>query len=454
MERKLVISLFVFVYLCALVVRTDFFLRAEANETLKNYIGTKAAIEGVVANDPEKRATSLHANIRLSAINGAEASGTLLATFPREAELSYGDRVTIAGKIEAPETFETDTGRIFDYPNYLRVQGISATLAYGTIEHIERGGWSLQKTLFTIKHAFERSLERLFPEPDNSLLEGVLLGERRGLPDELNRAFIVSSLVHVVVLSGYNISIVANAMLYATSWLPRTMSYGLGGVLMILFAIMTGAGATTVRACIMGLIAILAQYMRRSAVAMRSLIVAAGAMVLWNPLIAFHDTSFILSMLATFGLITLSPAVEKYLRWIPQWKYFDVRAIAASTIAVQMYILPALLYYMGVLSFVALPANLLALPVVPFAMLFGFLAGLVGLAAPFLGLPIALLADALLRWMIFVADTAASLPFSSAVIAAFPAWVMFAAYVPLTALGIYCYRKEVTAQRLRRSVSR
>jgi competence protein ComEC len=452
--RKLVIALLACAYLCALVVRTDFFLRAEASETLRSYIGTKATIEGTVANDPEKRATSLHANVRVSAINGEGANGTLLATLPREAQLSYGDRVTLSGKLEAPEAFETDTGRIFDYPNYLRVQGISATLAYGDIEQAERGGWSLQKTLFAIKHVFERSLERLFPEPDNSLLEGVLLGERRGLPDELNHAFIVSSLVHVVVLSGYNISIVANAMLYATSILPRTLSYGLGGILMILFAIMTGAGATTVRACIMGLIAILAQYMRRPAVAMRGLIAAAGAMVLWNPLVALHDTSFILSVLATFGLITLSPAVEKYLRWIPQWKCFDMRAIAASTIAVQMYILPALLYYMGVLSFVALPANLLALPAVPFAMLFGFLAGLFGLAGTVLGIPLALVADGFLRWMMFVADTAASLPFSSAVIAAFPAWMMLAAYAPLTAFGIYCYRKEVTEQKLRQNASR
>ncbi|HVV14827.1 MAG TPA: ComEC/Rec2 family competence protein [Candidatus Paceibacterota bacterium] len=446
MANRFILGLLILAYVGALIVRTDFLLRSEAGETLKNYVGTSATVEGRVVNDPEHRDTSLHVNVEVSKINDEAASGVLLAILPREAQLQYGDRVALKGKVTAPESFETDTGRIFDYAGYLRVQGVSAMLKYGTIEEINPGGWSLQKTLFDIKHGFEHSLERMLPEPDNSLLEGVLLGERRGLPDSLNHAFIVSSLVHVVVLSGYNISIVANAMLYATSILPRTLSYGLGGVLMVLFAIMTGAGATTVRACAMGIIAIVAQYMRRRAVAMRSLIAAAGAMALWNPLIILHDTSFILSVLATFGLITLSPWVETYLSWMPRWKYLDVRAIAASTIAVQIYILPALLYFMGILSFVALPANMLALPVVPFAMLLGFFAGVVGLIQPVLGLPLAFLADILLRWMMLVANTAASLPFSSATIAAFPAWVAVAVYIPLTGFAIWLYRNASREQ--------
>ncbi len=447
MAKRIILGLLAVAYIGALVVRTDMLLRSEAAETLKDHIGTSATVEGTVVGDPERRATNLHANIEVSKINNETASGVLLAILPREAQLAYGDAVVAEGKVVAPEPFETDTGRVFDYAGYLRVQGVSAMLIYGTIRNVTPGGWSLQKSLFDIKHVFERSLERLFPEPDNALLEGVLLGERRGLPDTLTHAFVVSSLVHVVVLSGYNISIVANAVLYATSVLPRVFQYSFGGVLMVLFALMTGAGATTVRACIMGLIAILAQYLRRPVVAMRSLVVAALGMILWNPLVALHDTSFILSVLATFGLITLSPTVEKYVQWIPQWKYFDVRAIAASTIAVQLFILPALLYFMGVLSFVALPANILALPVVPFAMLFGFLAGVLGLVHPALGLPLSFVADALLRWMLLVANTATALPYSSAIIPAFPVWVVIGIYIPLTMFALWCYRRPYLTNR-------
>jgi competence protein ComEC len=349
------------------------------------------------------------------------------------------------GEIVAPEAFETDTGRMFDYPNYLRVRGISATTKYATLTSVRPGGLSLQKVLFEVKHSFEHSLERLFAEPSGSLLEGVLLGERRGLPVDLNNAFIVSGLVHVVVLSGYNIAVVANAVLYATSFLPRTLGYAGGGALMILFVMMTGAGATSVRACIMGLIAILAQYMRRPAVAMRSLIAAAGAMALWNPLVVLYDPSFILSVLATFGLITLSPTIERRLSFLPE--RFGVRSIAASTISVQIFVLPALLYFTGILSFLSLPANVLALPVVPFAMLLGFIAGLLGFIHPTLGFPFAFVADALLTWMMLVADTVYSLPFSSTVVAAFPAWVALVAYAPLGWIATRRYLKTASQSR-------
>lgn len=266
------------------------------------------------------------------------------------------------------------------------------------------------------------------------------MGNKRGLPDTLTTAFIIASLIHVVVLSGYNISIVSEAVLRATKFLPRTLRYVLGVALMVLFVIMTGAGSTSVRAGIMAVIAILARYLHRSAAALRSLAAAAVVLVLWNPLVVLYDPSFALSFLATLGLILLSPWVESKLPKIFS-THEQLRSIAASTIAVQIYVLPALLYYMGVLSFVALPANILTLPLIPFAMLTGFLAGLFGLLHPLLGLVPALFSDLVLRWLMFVAENAAALPFSHAVIPAFPLWLLALVYVPLSIFAWRMYSK-------------
>jgi competence protein ComEC len=160
-------------------------------------------------------------------------------------------------------------------------------------------------------------------------------------------------------------------------------------------------------------------------------------MVLWNPPIFFHDPSFILSILATFGLITLSPKVETYLTWVPG--RLGLRSIAASTVAVQLFVLPALLYMTGVLSLFALPANILALPAVAYAMLAGFLAGIVGLLNPLLALPFAVLGDVLLRWIMFVAQVASGLPLSGFVVPAFPLWIAAAVYIPLTIFALRMY---------------
>lgn len=414
-----------------LLFRLAFFVGEGPDSKLLAQINTEVVLEGQIVNDPERRESTLHAHVETKI-------GKVLVILPRATELAYGDTVSAAGKLMLPEAFETDTGRVFNYPGYLRAKGISAILEYAELESREEGRASLQGFLFALKHSFEHSLERLLPEPDVSLLEGILLGERRGIPEDLNQAFIISGLIHMVVLSGYNIAIVAQYVLaFFSLFLPRRFALGAGALGIVLFALMTGAGAATVRATAMGLIAILARYLNRPAAALRALGLAAFAMALWNPLILFHDPSFILSVIATFGLITLSPWVEKYIGWMPE--KFGLRSIAASTIAVQIYILPALLYMTGVLSVFALPANILALPVVPLAMIGGFFAGLLGLLHPILGLPFAIFTDLFLKWVLFVAQGATLLPFSSATIPAFPLWVAGIIYIPLTWFAIRKY---------------
>ena len=420
------------------LVRTEVFLVAEQGSNLAVQVGKDRAVEGRVVNDPERRETSLHAHLEVSVIDGAPVRGRLLATLPREAELAFGDRVRLAGDITLPATFETGMGRVFDYPSYLRAGGISAVMRYATLEERVEGAWSVRRTLFSVKHSFEHSLRKLLPEPNASLMEGILLGERRGIPEDLNNALIIVGLIHIVVLSGYNISIVAEqALRFFNLFLSRKHALVVGAVAIVFFALMVGAGATVVRASIMGLIAILARVMERPALALRALALAAVVMALWNPTVVLYDPSFILSILATFGLITLSPAVERKLAFVP--KHFGLRSIVASTVAVQIYILPALLYMTGILSLFALFANALVLPLVPAVMFMGFIAGLVGLVHTALALPFAVVAQGLLVWVTTVASTVAALPFSSAVLAAFPAWVAVLVYVPLTLVVLRLY---------------
>jgi competence protein ComEC len=438
---KVVFGLLLFAVL--LVIRLNFLFAAERAQTLPLVINKTETIVGTVVTDPDVRDTSVRVNIQVETINGASGSGTLLAVLPKGTTLAYNDSVTVHGLVEAPQSFVTDTGRVFDYSGYLRVQGVSAVMQKAKLASTTPSGFTLRGALYTLKHIFERSIEKILPAQDAALLEGILLGERRGLPAALTLAFIIASLIHVVVLSGYNISIVSEAVLRATKFLPRTASYSIGVVLMILFVLMTGAGSTSLRACIMAIIAIVARYLRRPTIAMRSLAAAAAILVLWNPLVVLYDPSFILSFLATFGLITLSPWVERHL---PLWlkHYPQIYSVAASTIAVQVYVLPALLYYTGIISIAALPANILALPFIPFAMLTGFIAGILGLISPLLGVVPALLSDLVLRWMMFVAQTAANLPLSHATIPPFSGWVVVAVYVPLTVLALRTYLRRPT----------
>jgi len=444
LKNKIPFLLSIFIIATVLgTIRTEVFLQNQQAQSLLPYVSDSATVVGKVVNDPERRATSLHVDVAVSTIDGKPAQGELLAILNRDELVAYGDTITVAGSVEEPQPFETNTGHLFDYEGYLEAQGVSAMIPQATLVGRKSGGISAQGILFSIKHYFEYSVERLFPEPDGSLLEGILLGERRTIPQSLTQAFVASSLVHVVVLSGHNITIVSEGVFRALAFLSRTGQYATGAVLMFLFAAMTGFGTTTVRALIMALVALLARYQHRSALALRSLAVAAAAMVLWNPSSLLHDPSFILSVLATFGLITFAPWVEQKLWRVPNYKRFDIRSIMATTIAVEIFVTPALLYFSGTFSVFAVPANLLALPAIPLAMFLGFVSGLVGFVSPTAALVPVLLCDLLLKWMILVAITTEHLPYSTAIAPQFSGWLLAVSYIPLTAFAILRYRSAL-----------
>ncbi len=440
MRRKAALMLMGVSLLALFAVRFELVSRIFGAETLPLFIKQTVLVEGVVVDDPDRRNTSVRVVVSVAKIDNAEASGKLLVLLPKESAVSYGDVVWLKGRIDAPQTFLTNTGREFDYPNYLRVRGVSA-VSYAVLQKREVGGVSVLGALFLVKNKFEASLERYIPKPQVSLLEGMLLGERGGLSQELLQMFVVVGLIHIVVLSGSNISVVSEGVFRGLGFLPRAVRYTLGAVLIVLFALMAGGGAATLRAVIMGGIAVVARYMHRPVLALRALGVAAVMMLLWNPL-SIYDNGFVLSVLATFGMITLAPWFEQKITAVPAWARFNLRSIIATTLGVELFILPALLYSSGVLSLVSVPVNALVLPLVPLVMFCGFITGLVGLLHPVLAFLPALVADVLLRALLFATERAATLPFASFVIPPFSGWIVAALYIPLTYLAFRTYMQQ------------
>ncbi len=176
----------------------------------------------------------------------------------------------------------------------------------------------------------------------------------------------------------------------------------------------------------MASISILGKATGRVYLALRALAFVATSMLLWNPYLLLFDVGFQLSVIATWGLITLSPIVASYIRFVPE--RFGFKEILSATLATQIAVLPLLLYQSGTFSVVSLPANILSLVVVPWAMLFSAVAGMLGALFGFFAIPLALPAYALLSYIIFIADTFASLPFASVSVSAFSAWWLVPAY--------------------------
>jgi len=156
-----------------------------------------------------------------------------------------------------------------------------------------------------------------------------------------------------------------------------------------------------------------------------ALLAAGFLMILHNPKILRFDSSFQLSFLATLALIYVSPLIEKKLGFVP--RKFQFREIASSTISTQIFVLPFLLYQMGLFSVVALPVNLLVLMFVPATMFFGFIAGGIGFISQILAIPFAWISYAFTAYELWIVNIFSKLPFAAFNIS-IPFWLMLTIY--------------------------
>lgn len=422
-----------------------------ADPALAQEIGKEALLEGFVFAEPDAREASVRIPIRL------ESGAGVLAIAPAHADVSYGDIVRVRGTLRYPESFEVGAGlsseallcssealcegeakgrRKFNYPAYLAKDGIGYEVAFvKEIEDIGDGARNpIKAAAIWIKQKFLEGLGRALPEPAAGLAGGITVGDKRGLGSKLSDVFRTVGLVHIIVLSGYNIVIVMEGLSRVLGWFSASRYVRLGTVVIvaIFFSLMTGLASASVRAAAMAIISVVGRMSGRMYIASRALALVAAGMVLWNPWILAYDPGFQLSVLATAGLIAFTPIVITRLKFITP--KLGLREIAATTIGTQLAVLPLLLYQSGSLSLVALPVNLLALIVVPYAMLASLIAGVGGLIlgplAPIVSFP----AYLLLSYILLVAEWMAQVPFSSVSIVAFPAALLVISYVVLFTL--------------------
>lgn len=367
-------------------------------------VGTEVSFEGVILEEVDRRENSQRLIVGFEGVR-------VLASASLYPEFSYGDKVSVSEKLSKPENFTTDVGKEFNYVDYLAKDGIYYNVSFAKVSFLESGhGSKIKRVLLSNKKVFLNKVEEIIPDPGSSLLGGLLLGTKQSLGKNLEQDFINTGLIHIVVLSGYNVTIIAEAILRTLSFLPQVFSVSLGAVSIVFFAIMTGAGATIVRASIMAILALIARSTGNSYNITRALVFSGALMVLHNPYILYFDISFQLSFMATVGLIYLSPVFKQYFKWLPE--KLGLQDIASATIATQVFVLPFILFKMGTLSIIAPITNMIVLPLIPMTMFFGFMTGILSFVSKILATPFAFVSHILLSFEIKVVEIFSRLPFS------------------------------------------
>lgn len=262
-----------------------------------------------------------------------------------------------------------------------------------------------------IRRDFAAGLLSSVPEPLGSFGLGILIGQRTTLPKELNEQLSVVGLTHIVAVSGYNLTIIVQAvhrMLRKRSKYQSTlMTLSLIG----LFLLITGSSASIVRAAIVSTLSLWAWYYGRNFRPLLLILLAAVITAGWFPPYIWSDVGWYLSFFAFAGVMILGPMIIKRF-----WKGREpklIPQILIETTAAQALTLPIIMYIFGRLSLIALLSNIMVVPLIPLVMAFSFIAGLSGMIIPTLAGWLAWPATLTMTYMIDIVRLLAGLPNAS-----------------------------------------
>jgi len=321
--------------------------------------GDKVRISTRVSSEPIKYDTSQ----RLTLVG----LKTYLPSYP---EIGYGDKVVVEGIVR--------DGKLND-PELISLKSATGLL---------------YRTRNNIIKVYQKSL----PEPHASLLAGLTLGSKAGLPADFWELLKKTGTAHVVVASGMNVTLVASFLIgILVVLLPRRKAIPLALAGVWTYSLLSGFDAPIVRAAIMGSVAFTAQALGRLQAASRALFLSAALMLVIKP-DWITDLGFILSFVATASLMLFERKIANLIRFVPG----IFREGLSTSLAAQIGVAPILFATFGQFSLLSPIINALVLWTIAPITIIGGIGGILGLVSVTIGKAIIFLSYPLTTWFVWI----------------------------------------------------
>jgi competence protein ComEC len=317
------------------------------------------------------------------------------------------DGKSIPGKVKikgfgSPAVYRYDlveaTGKL--YPS---VGSRQASMSYADINAIA----TTNSLIDNIRTKFIIGIETSLPEPAASFAIGILVGQRSLLPEYLMEALTIVGLVHIVAVSGYNLTIIVNFVRRIGSKLSRFQLLFISLVLIYGFILISGFSPSIVRASLVSFLSLTAWYFGRKIRPALLILLVASITAFYNPYYIWSDIGWYLSFLAFVGILIIAPILIRLFR-IKNNNGFA--SMAVESFSAQVMTTPLIMMIFGRVSLIGIIANIIIVPLVPLAMFFSFIAGLIGAILPNLSAYLAIPARLLLNLMILITEKLATVP--------------------------------------------
>lgn len=305
----------------------------------------------------------------------------VLVTLNTTDKLKIYDSYKIKGRLSMP--FKAGNPSQFDYGNYLRNFDTYSVFYGKEFTNLNVTPTKKERTLQRINDYREKILaihSNYLASPNLEVLGGIVFGDDAVSPPEyIKKSFINSGLLHILAASGMNVAFIFSFFFFFLSLLRVNYKVNVSFciLMVITYSLMTGLGASVVRATFMLVFVLIGKLIDRDAHSVSLLAFVALLMLLYNPMY-INDVGFQLSFVVTLGLLVMTPYLvrskNKFLNWL-------IGTVSIPIIA-QLWVIPIQIFYFNNISIYSVFANIMSVPILSVISFGGFVSSLIAPITP------------------------------------------------------------------------
>ncbi|MCH2233730.1 MAG: ComEC family competence protein [Crocinitomicaceae bacterium] len=331
-----------------------------------------------ITSNPQEKRNSIGVTAEVSQVNKIGSKGKVQLYLEKSDlafQLKSGD--VIQSRCQFNKIKANSNPHAFDFSTYSRVHGIyhQAYIKEGDWQIVSSKTSNLYSLTSSIRTHFEKKLDNSgIPAEELGVIKALVLGEKVDLDDATRNNYAAAGAMHILAVSGLHVGIVLLILTFLFKPIKRIKHGKIYFSILIvmaiwLYAFITGASSSVLRAAFMFSLISIGLNLERSQSTIHAVVVSAFFLILFNPFIIF-DVGFQLSYAAVIGIIFLQPKIASY--WLIKNKLLNYFwQIMAVSIAAQIATAPISLYYFHQFPTYFLLTNLIVIPAAFLILFFG-----------------------------------------------------------------------------------
>ena len=372
---------------------------ALTNNLVISNFNQKVEISGVIRSDPVIRVGKIRGSIKLpdqqSFLISVNQIGNYRVRLPMRMQAPIGENYLLGQKFIAQVKIIKSKERKV------------AALAVATSDLIitKEGNY-----LITLTNEIRESFRKLIPAGDaGSLIPGLILGDTSLQSAEFTNQMRRVGFSHLTAVSGANFALVAGFILWLMQFFLKRIHARLWvtGIVLLFFILLVRPTPSVLRAAVMALVLLIAKYRGDRSLGLPALGAAIATLILLDPFQAI-DPGFALSVLATAGILILSPKLVELLSAKLRWRV--VAEAVAIPISATLFCTPVIVALSGQLSLITILANVLASPVIAPITVIGFISAILASITPFIATILISITLPLAKWIVWLCNTGSNFP--------------------------------------------